>query len=284
MCPWSLLPRYRAVVPADSLLTEAWRAADRAQERAGVSIRTLDDPNEQGVAVEIFDQVWPLGSGGTNVTSNLLRALLHSGGYASVATDVETGEALAAALAVVGRHRGDGHQWHTHLHSHMAAVLEGQRNRNIGTAIKLHQRAWALSQDIDTIVWSFDPLVRRNAWLNLHKLGTEVRGYEPNFYGDMNDAINAGDPSDRVFAWWVLDSARALAAAEQPLPVVEIADSRTVRRISTPEDVVELRRRSPEESRNWRMKVREEFLDAFASGFSVAGLDENGSYVLTKEI
>lgn len=269
-------------MPDAPLLTDAWRAADRAQERAGVSIRTLDDPNEQSIAVEIFDQVWPLGSGGTNVTSNLLRALLHSGGYASVATDLVSGEPLAAALAVVGRHRADDDSWHTHLHSHMAAVLEGQRNRHIGTAIKLHQRAWALSQDIDTIVWSFDPLVRRNAWLNLHKLGTEVRGYEPNFYGDMNDAINAGDPSDRVFAWWVLDSERAAAAAEQPLPVVEVDDSDSVRRISTPEDIVELRRQSPEKSRAWRLRVREEFLDAFASGFRVIGLDDNGSYVLTK--
>ncbi len=269
-------------MPDAPLLTDAWRAADLAQERAGVSIRTLDDPNEQGIAVEIFDQVWPLGSGGTNVTSNLLRALVHSGGYAAVATDAVSGEPLAAALAVVGRHRSDGGEWHTHLHSHMAAVLEGQRNRHIGTAIKLHQRAWALSEDIDTIVWSFDPLVRRNAWLNLHKLGTEVRGYEPNFYGDMDDAINAGDPSDRLFAWWVLDSERAVAAAEQPLPVVQVADTGEVRRISTPEDIVELRRHSPEESRAWRIRVREEFLDAFAAGERVIGLDPHGSYVLAK--
>ena len=269
-------------MPDAPLLTDAWRAADLAQERAGVSIRTLDDPNEQGIAVEIFDQVWPLGSGGTNVTSNLLRALVHSGGYAAVATDAVSGEPLAAALAVVGRHRSDGGEWHTHLHSHMAAVLEGQRNRHIGTAIKLHQRAWALSEDIDTIVWSFDPLVRRNAWLNLHKLGTEVRGYEPNFYGDMDDAIKAGDPSDRLFAWWVLDSERAVAAAEQPLPVVQVADTGEVRRISTPEDIVELRRHSPEESRAWRIRVREEFLDAFAAGERVIGLDPHGSYVLAK--
>lgn len=276
--------------PYDDVQTDAWRAAERAQEHAGVSIRTLDDPNEQGIAVRIFDQVWPLESGATNVTSNLLRALLHSGGYASVAVDTGTGESVGAALAVVGRHRGEvpdapGERdalWHTHLHSHMAGVLDGYRNRSIGTAIKLHQRAWALSQGVDTIVWSFDPLVRRNAWLNLHKLGTEVRGYEPNFYGDMDDAINAGDPSDRVFAWWLLNSQRACTAAEQPLPAIDPNDSEVFRRISTPADIVELRRQSPSEAAKWRMRVRGEFLDALAADFVVAGLGSDGSYVLRK--
>jgi predicted GNAT superfamily acetyltransferase len=270
-------------VLTDAVRTDAWRAAERAQERAGVSIRTLEDPNEQGVAVEIFDQVWPLGSGATNVTSNLLRALLHSGGYAAVASDSTTGEPVGAALAVVGRHRAADERWHTHLHSHMAGVLDEYRNRSIGTAIKLHQRAWALSQDIDTIVWSFDPLVRRNAWLNLHKLGTDVRGYEPNFYGDMDDAINAGDPSDRVFAWWVLDSDRAVAAADQVLPAIEVPDGEAYVRIATPQDIVALRQQAPNEAADWRMRVRNEFQDAFAAGCRVMGLDPQGSYVLMKE-
>jgi predicted GNAT superfamily acetyltransferase len=265
---------------------DAWRAAHVAQERAGISIRTLDDPNQQGIAVRIFDQVWPLGSGGTNVTSNLLRALLHSGGYASAAFDDRDGAPIGAALAVVGRHRSpedSSDPWHTHLHSHMAAVVEEHRDRSIGTAIKLHQRAWALSQGIDTIVWSFDPLVRRNAWLNLHKLGTEVRGYEANFYGDMDDAINAGDPSDRVFAWWLLTSDRAVQAAAQPLPAVRVADLRDVRIIDTPEDIVAVRRQSPTDAVSWRMSVRQQFLDAFEAGYRVIGLDTDGSYVLTGE-
>jgi predicted GNAT superfamily acetyltransferase len=270
----------------DAVGVDAWRAAHVAQERAGISIRTLDDPNQQGIAVRIFDQVWPLGSGGTNVTSNLLRALLHSGGYASAAFDAHDDAPIGAALAVVGRHRspGDhGGQWHTHLHSHMAAVLEGSRDRSIGTAIKLHQRAWALSQGIDTIVWSFDPLVRRNAWLNLHKLGTEVRGYEANFYGEMDDAINAGDPSDRIFAWWLLTSDRAVQAAVQPLPAVRITDDPGVRTIATPQDIVAVRRQSPTEAASWRMSVREQFRDAFEAGYRVVGLDADGAYVLTRE-
>ena len=267
---------------------EAWLAAERSAGHAGVRVRTLDDPNDLPLAVRIFDEVWPLESGGNNVMTNLLRALVHSGGYASVAVDAASDEVVGAALAVVGRHQqtpGDPHSpWHIHLHSHMAGVVERYRNRSIGTAIKLHQRAWALSMKIDTIVWSFDPLVRRNAWLNLHKLGTEVRGYEPNFYGDMDDAINAGDPSDRVFAWWILDSDRATTAAREPLPIIEVESGDDARLIPTPEDVVALRRTSPHAALEWRLRVRADFLAAFEEGYDVIGIDEDGSYVLRRRL
>lgn len=237
--------------------------------------------------MRIFDQVWPPGSGATHVKSNLLRAMIHSGGYVSAAFEDET--PVGAALALVGRHRVDDgpvdepSSWHTHLHSHMAGVLDAYRNRSIGTAIKLHQRAWGLSQAIDTIVWSFDPLVRRNARLNVQKLGTEVRGYQPNFYGDMDDAINAGDPSDRVFAWWALAGPSAVAAARAPLPAVDPAVFTDPLVIETPEDIVELRASDPQAALRWRLRVREQFAEAFDLGLHVAGLDTGGSYVLTKE-
>ena len=249
-------------------------------------ITTLEDPNDQAAAVRIFDQVWPPGSGATHVKSNLLRAMIHSGGYVSAAFDGD--EAVGAALALVGRHRiGTGYpdapdSWYTHLHSHMAGVVDRYRNRSIGTAIKLHQRAWALSQAIDTIVWSFDPLVRRNARLNVQKLGTEVRGYEPNFYGDMDDAINAGDPSDRVFAWWELDSNKAIQAADSPLPAVVPSEFNDVRVVEIPQDIVALRAVDQAAALAWRVNVREQFLDAFDSGYRVVGLDPEESYVLVK--
>jgi predicted GNAT superfamily acetyltransferase len=277
--------RYRAAV---NLIDDAWQAADRAQDAAGVRIRTLDDPNDQQVAVRIFDQVWPPDSGASHVKANLLRAMILSGGYVAAAYDHDT--PVGAALALVGRHRvGEGPaedptSWHEHLHSHMAGVLDGYRNRSIGTAIKLHQRAWALSQGIDTIVWSFDPLVRRNARLNVQKLGTDVRGYVPNFYGNMDDAINAGDPSDRVFAWWLLDGDTATRAASTPLQPVDPASFDSARVIQTPEDIVELRRTSSDEAQRWRHMVREQFLDAFGAGLSVVGLDADGSYVLARGV
>lgn len=247
----------------------------------------MDDPNDQPEAVRIFDTVWPPGSGATHIKSNLMRAMIHSGGYVAAAFVEDV--AVGAALALVGRHRvgeapiAEASSWHGHLHSHMTGVVEGYRDRSIGTALKLHQRAWALSQGIDTIVWSFDPLVRRNARLNLRKLGTTLRGYEPNFYGEMDDAINAGDPSDRVFAWWELDSPEAVNAAQAPLPAIDPVALEAARVIEIPEDVVALRAADPAAALRWRLSVREQFLDAFAAGLGVVGLDRAGSYVLAKE-
>ena len=178
-------------------------------------------------------------------------------------------------------------EWHTHLHSHMAGVLGDYRNRHIGTALKLHQRMWALDQGIDTIVWTFDPLVRRNARLNIGKLGVDVEGYEPNFYGSMTDAINAGDPTDRVFAWWRLASPRVHRAMAEGLAPIDTeslpSDGQDIRVVALPADIVALRGVDPSAALQWRLDVREGLMGAFAEGFTVIGVNNDGGYVLERE-
>ncbi len=60
--------------------------------------------------------------------------------------------------------------------------------------MKLHQRAWAIARGIPVIEWTFDPLVARNAYFNIRKLGAMPVEYLPNFYGIMGDGIN-GEPT-----------------------------------------------------------------------------------------
>lgn len=222
-------------------------------------------------------------AGGSQVQANLLRAIVHAGGHASAAYVGD--QPVAAAFGFCGRHRGADGTWHDLLHSHMAAVLDEYRDRHIGSALKLHQRVWALEQSIPVITWSFDPLVRRNARLNVLKLGVEVRGYEVNFYGDMDDALNSGDPSDRVFAWWVVDSERAARAAGggiEPLTDFEIeADDRRFV-IELPDDIVALRSTDPDAARQWRLLVRDRLMSAFADGSVIVGIDSTGNYVLER--
>jgi predicted GNAT superfamily acetyltransferase len=267
--------RYRLFMPAPE------PARDNADE---LTIKAVSDPSDLRLAQRIFDEVWPPSSGeGTQIQSNLMRALVHSGGYVSVAWI--GGIPVGAALAVVGRHRDPATgQWHTHLHSHMAGVLEGYRDRRIGTALKMHQRWWALESDIDTVVWTFDPLVRRNAWLNIINLGADVEGYEPDFYGEMNDGINSGDRTDRVFAWWRLESPQAIAASAgetAPLDAVHmVSEGRDVITITTPEDIVEIRMTDTNQALQWRMQMRGEFTEAYGNGYRVIGIDAQGSYVL----
>ncbi len=252
-------------------------------------------------ARSIFDEVWP--GEGTQVTPNLLRALIHAGAYCSVVLDGD--RVIGAALGFPAR--DDSLPGGVFLHSHMAAVVDDQRDRGIGTAIKQHQRAWAIEQGIPVVSWTFDPLVRRNAHLNVNRLGAEVRHYHPDFYGEMADAINAGDRTDRLVAWWVVDSERARAAARGDLTVpdhetllrttreVIHVDGRGAPRLDgapqpgetvlvpLPDDVVSLRRAHPELGLQWRLAVRDALTTAYDAGLVVTGVTSAGAYVLAPE-
>ena len=265
---------------APEIIAEATATLESAQARSGVSVRSLVTADEGEIAREIFDQVWPPLGGGTQVPPNLLRAITHAGGYCSAAFLEVDGQSVpvAAALGVLGVHSSSGHQ-HIHIHSHMAGVLEPYRNLRIGTTIKYHQRLWALEHGIDTVVWTFDPLVSRNAKLNLVNLGVTVRGYEPNFYGAMLDSINAGDESDRVFAWWELTGDRARAAGRGKLaPISKLSEGQVV--VQTPDDIVSIRMTDPALAKRWRKGVREELMREFALGKEIIGVTPDGDYVL----
>jgi predicted GNAT superfamily acetyltransferase len=268
----------------------------------GLRIEVADEPDSMAAARAIFDQVWP--GEGTQVTSNLQRALLHAGGYCSVVIDDEGDRIVGAALGFPAR--DPSLTGGVYLHSHMAAVVDGMRDRGIGAAIKQHQRAWAIEQGIPVVSWTFDPLVRRNAHLNVNRLGVEVRDYHPDFYGVMTDAINAGDRTDRLVAWWVVDSERAHAAARGDLLIPDhealLGSTRDLIRVhdggprltdlpapgetvlvSLPDDVVTMRQADPDLGLQWRLAVRAALTAAFDAGLRVSTVTSAGAYVLTPE-
>ena len=284
----------------EALLDGAAQASAAAALRSGVRIHEATDLDSQASARGIFDRVWPADD--TQVTPNLLRAIVHAGGYCSLAVDPAGMTVVGAAMAIVGR---DGEGRPT-LHSHMAGVLDGHRDRHIGTALKLHQRLWALRQGIPVVSWTFDPLVRRNAYVNLVKLGVRIGEYHVDFYGEMLDSINAGDPSDRLVAVWEVASDRAAAAAAgggmpvpaaaldarallavgaagEPLRVDDIDADAVAATVAMPDDIVALRERSPEAAARWRLAMREALLDATAAGLHVESITDDGRYLLRRE-
>jgi predicted GNAT superfamily acetyltransferase len=225
-------------------------------------IVTLD---KQYLAREIFDKTWPIEIG-TEITPNLLQAMVHSGAYLSGAFIGD--KCVGAAFAFPATSGG------LHLHSHMTAVLDEYRNQGIGYVLKIDQWRWAKKNNYKEITWTFDPLVARNAKLNLIKLGVDISGYHPNFYGDMPDALNAGDESDRVMASWKV-------AGEQPVAkiVVTNPDESDIL-IKIPEDIVAIRNKDSSANLKWRHKVREEFMKAFEKGGKVVGFSANNEYVV----
>jgi predicted GNAT superfamily acetyltransferase len=230
-----------------------------------ICIKELILLKDQSLARKVFDTTWVMDSG-SEITSNLLHSMVYSGSYLSGA--FFENEIVGAAFAFPATNRG------LHLHSHMTAVLPAFRDKGVGYALKVNQWHWAKKNNFSEISWTFDPLVSRNAKLNLIKLGVNISSYHPNFYGDMPDALNAGDESDRLMVSWKVVGEnpvkRELIATPKPTDIL----------IEIPADIVAIRSRNKEENLRWRRKVREQFLQAFEKGGQVVGFSTNSEYVV----
>jgi predicted GNAT superfamily acetyltransferase len=88
--------------------------------------------------------------------------------------------------------------------SHMLGIHPDQRDSGIGFALKRAQWQMVRHQGLDHVTWTYDPLLSRNAYLNIAKLGAVCNTYRRSEYGDMRDGLNAGLPSDRFQVdWWI---------------------------------------------------------------------------------
>ena len=230
-----------------------------------IQVRVLDNLQDQDFGRNIFDITWSMDAG-TEITPNLLQAMVHSGSYISGA--FIDNKIVGAAFAFPATNGG------LHLHSHMTAVLPEFRDKGVGYALKIDQWNWAKKKNYSHLSWTFDPLVRRNAKLNIAKLGVDISAYHPNFYGDMPDALNAGDESDRLMVSWRtdIDAPKARELITKP----ETGDIL----IEIPEDIVAIRSKNQSESMKWRRQVREQFLAAFEKNGKVVGFSANNEYVV----
>lgn len=229
---------------------------------AEFEIRTLHKASEMASIVTIFQQVW--GTVTPIVNVELLQAISHAGGYVSAV--YESDRLMGASFGFLARHEGE-----EALHSHITGILPGIQHGGAGRAMKLHQRDWAAERDIPWITWTFDPLVRRNAWFNIEVLGARISEYLVNFYGPMNDSINAHDESDRLVVAWPTDPDAAPPSPPSGSTIVEVA---------TPADIVVLRRTNPTEALEWRHRLRTELGDRLAAGAVVTEFTRDGTYVV----
>jgi len=230
-----------------------------------IQVRELKSLQDQDSGRKIFDLTWAMDAG-TEITPNLLQAMVHSGSYLSGA--FVDNKIVGAAFAFPATNSG------LHLHSHMTAVLPEFRDKGVGYSLKIDQWNWAKKHKYSHLSWTFDPLVRRNAKLNIVKLGVDISAYFPNFYGEMPDALNAGDESDRLMVSWSTDidepKARELITHPKTDDIL----------IEIPEDIVAIRSKDQSESMKWRRQVRDQFLAAFEKNGKVIGFSANNEYVV----
>lgn len=272
-------------------------AADAAAVGAGVFIRSLSGMSELDAVCHLYDRIWRFNGGHSPVSPDLLRAMSRAGGY--VAGAFEGDELVGACVGFFGPPAEFG------LHSHIAGVSPTTRGRSVGFAMKVHQRAWAMARGITQISWTYDPLVGRNAYFNIVKLGARPAEYLTNFYGPMHDALNGDDDTDRLLVTWQLEDPRVVAACAglpsaidlpaeraggaQALLEVSVSDepirydvsSPTVL-VAVPRDIEGLRAKDPARAARWRVAVRECLGGLLEQGAHVRGFDRSDYYIVDR--
>jgi predicted GNAT superfamily acetyltransferase len=285
---------------SEKLRVSAQEDAEAAARAAGVQVREPPDVAGLDRLCGVFRGIWREEPDNPSITWVVVRALAFTGNYVQ--------GAYAADGTLVGGCVGffavDGE-----LHSHVAGVLPEASGRDVGFAVKMHQRAWALARNITRVSWTFDPLVRRNAYFNIVKLGALPRAYFVDYYGPMNDGINAGDETDRLVSEWRLDARRVAEAAARRTTEADVAALRAagaavalgrddagrpvagtgdasgdapVALVAVPRDVEALRAADPGAARAWRRAVRDVLGGLLAERARVTGFARDGWYVVER--
>ncbi|SCX59660.1 Predicted acetyltransferase, GNAT superfamily [Klenkia marina] len=275
---------------APTPVDDAVLSAEATGRAAGVQVRAVTSVPDLAAVSGLLGAIWQRADS-PPLSTELLRALATAGSYVAGAYD---GPDLVGACVGFFAEPAAGS-----LHSHIAGVSGAVRGRNVGFAMKVHQRAWALARGVGTITWTYDPLVARNAWFNTGKLGAAAVAYLPDHYGGMRDALNGADETDRLLVRWDLAAPQVVAACRGEAPgtavpsgaVVALACSpdgapvpgRTdgpVLLVAVPRDVEALRRDDPGLAGQWRTAVRSVLHPVLAEGGRITGFDRAGRYVL----
>lgn len=274
------------------------------------TIRILDTIDELKMVEDLQRIVWP-GSDTDVVPAHLLITAVHNGGLVlgSFPTDEKSGEANKLAGFVFGfpglYSTPDGPRL-KHC-SHMLAVHPDYRGRGIGFSLKRAQWQMVRHQGIDRITWTYDPLLSRNAHLNVARLGAVCNTYLRELYGEMRDGLNIGLASDRFEVdWWVntqrverrlsrkarlnLDLAHFLSAGAEVINPTQLdADGWTVPTkpvkypstmnsnnqeslillVEIPADFLALKETNFDLASEWRLSSREIFENLFEGGYLV---------------
>lgn len=273
------------------------------------TIRLLESPDEMPALEALQRLTWP-GSETDVIPAHMLLAVVHNGGLALGA--YAGGELVGAVFGFPGFYDTPDGPRLKH-HSHILAVHPAWRGKGLGFALKRAQWQMVRRQGIDRITWTYDPLLSRNAHLNIARLGAVCNTYRRAEYGEMRDGLNAGLPSDRFQVdWWVFSKRveRKLSRRSRPLLSLEhylaagalLLESRRDRDpaphppeqlpaltgalllVEIPSDFLALKEANLALARDWRFYGREVFETAFAAGYLVTDfVHEAGRsfYVLT---
>lgn len=250
-------------------------------ESSILEVRELASPAEYHECVALQVEVW--GEEFESVPASMLQIATYVGGLC-LGAFTPGGELRGFVFGLAGTIDGRPTHW-----SHLLGVRESTRNLGVGRLLKEHQRRALASRGIMEMCWTFDPLIAKNAYLNLNVLGARVVRYMPDMYGITRSPLHHGLATDRLFV------SCPTAQKAQPSPVASVIDYAVVPvmtpapqpgddvvrrdgcrlaalRIEIPTDFRQLLVRSPAIAIAWHGALREHFLWALGAGYVVTGL------------
>ena len=258
-------------------------------------IRILESPEDMTSVEELQRAVWP-GSETDVVPAHMLITAMHNGGLV-IGAFVED-RIIGFVFGFPGLEFIPDGPRPKHC-SHMMGIHPDHRDSGIGFALKRAQWQMVRHQGLDHITWTYDPLLSRNAYLNIAKLGAVCNTYRRSEYGEMRDELNAGLPSDRFQVdWWVNTRRVERRLSKRPRRPLKLdnfakADLRPLYSLQSqsgnwarppehfsplegklalaeiPSDFSALKDADFPLARDWRFFSREVFETAFAAGFIV---------------
>lgn len=272
-------------------------------------IRLLETPEDMAAAEALQRLVW-LDSETDVIPTHMLMAIVHNGGLGVGAFVGD--ELVGLAFGFPGVVQTPDGPLLKH-HSHILGVHPAWSGKGIGFAIKRAQWQMVRRQGIDRVTWTYDPLLSRNAHLNIARLGAVCSTYLRSEYGNMRDGLNAGLPSDRFQVDWWLNSQRVVRrlsrrarpgltlehyrdAGASLLDAYRVGDSSprppgslpplegALLLVEIPPDFMAMKAADLPLARDWRFYGREVFEKAFADGYLVTDLiyrDGHSYYLLT---
>lgn len=180
-----------------------------------------------------------------------------------------------------------------YLCSHMLGIHPDYQRQGIGKQLKERQMEAAKAIGYELITWTFDPLESQNAYLNLSKLKGISNLYLDNWYGEMQDGLNKGLPTDRLKIEWWIASERVEKMWEPTIPhyhspfrvrqsdkgnpqisyeIQDIQVNCEGIEVPIPKDFQMIKKEEPTLALEWRLSIREIFQYLFSEGYAVIGL------------
>ncbi len=269
-----------AAAPHNASLPAAPAAG--AIDRPAIEVRPVASLAEYHACAALQVEVW--GDAFDTVPASLLQVATYVGGLCIGAFTPE-GELCGFVFGLAGEIDGRRTHW-----SHLLGVKESVRNLGVGRLLKEHQRQVLASRGIPEMCWTFDPLIAKNAHLNLNVLGASVLRYVPNMYGTTESPLHHGLATDRLVVSCPTTtpaptpgvesadfaSAPVLTYTPQPGDALFQGDGKPAAiRIEVPSDFPQLLQQSPATAVAWHGSLRSHFQWALDAGYSVAGLQRD---------